>query len=75
MRRTNQKQIWTAPAFAARLEIIKAKRLIQGEKVSIAGLTEKIVSHPLFKEIEKELAEQNIKIKLGLRIKADKRLG
>jgi|25BtaG_2_1085352.scaffolds.fasta_scaffold00192_10 hypothetical protein len=70
--RNKEKQIWTDPKFASELNIIKAKRLIAGEKVSIAKLTKEMIKTDAFQLVKKELEE--IKRRKGLKVRFDKKI-
>ena len=70
--RNKQKQLWSDEEFIKRLERIKAERLLNGKPVKNLGvLTKEMLKCPSFKEVEKELLEQQIKVDLA--IKLDKR--
>ena len=71
MGRNKEKQMWADPDFASELNIIKAKRLINGDKVSIANLTKELIRTEAFALVKKELEE--IRKNKGLRIRLDKK--
>lgn len=71
MGRNKEKQIWADPEFASELNIIKAKRMINGDKISIAKLTKELIDTEAFQVVKKELEE--IRKKKGLRIRLDKK--
>ena len=70
--RNLQKQIWTDPEFKKTLMRVKAKILLKnGNDISIAKLTRKILQCGTWEKLEQELI--NIDIKPGLKIKLDKK--
>ena len=55
--RKNEKLMWGDPEFIRRLEIIKANRLINGKKCSMADITRDMTKTKEFMELEKKLSK------------------
>lgn len=67
--RNNQKQIWSDKEFVDKLERIKAQRLLQGKPVKNLGeLTKEMLKCPSFKDVEKELIEEQARINLKIKL-------
>ena len=64
--------MWSDKEFIARLEKIKAQRVLNNKPVkSITQLTQEILKCPSFKEVERELLEkdmQNVKINFNIKL-------
>ena len=72
--RTNQKVVWADKDFVKRLEMIQAKKLLNGNPIKNLGqLTKQILECPSFKQLEQELENLNLNNILG--IKLDKKRG
>lgn len=66
MSRKNQKQIWADKKLVAKLKRIQAKRMLNGEDVSIPDLTRDLAECTTFEDVERELVKMKKK-KRGLR--------
>ena len=56
MRKTDR-ILWADPNFIKRLEVIKARKLLRGKKVSMADITRDLINTKEFQEIERKLSE------------------
>jgi len=67
--RNKQKQLWSDKEFVARLENIKAQRLIAGKPVKNLGeLTKEMLNCPSFKDVENELVRKEIQSSLKIKL-------
>jgi len=55
--RNTDRMLWADPGFIKRLELIKARKLLRGKKVSMADITRDLINTKEFQEIERKLSE------------------
>jgi len=61
-----------SPEFQKTLKQLQGKIKAEGKpEPSLTDLTEKIVKTPAFKEVEKQIMENNIKLKLDFKVRFD----
>lgn len=66
--RNRQRQIWADAEFKDRLEKLHAKALLNGKRFNNLGdLTREIVNVPAFEEVERQIIDEGIRRKLGVK--------
>jgi len=69
MRKGKQKQLWADAEFIKWLKKLKAKKEIEGDEVGNLGeLTKQMLNTDAIKEVERQMVQNKIKLKLDRRM-------
>jgi len=76
MAKKNRSPVQMGQVFKKKLDDLQRKIMMaRGEKESLREIGDKLVSDPLFQEIEKNMIKATKEVKLDIKIKFDRRFG